>query len=96
MVEHRPSEQRFVAQFATGEAELTYALPAPGVIDLQHTAVPAGERGHGVAEALAQAAFDYAREHRLRVIPTCPFVRTWLARHPEQADLIDRSVRLRS
>ena len=93
MIEHRSREQRFVAELAEGEAELRYALPAPGVIDLQHTAVPEGERGHGVAEALARAAFDYARAHKLRVIPTCPFVRSWLTRHPEENDLIDQSLR---
>ncbi len=93
VIEHRPLEHRFVAEFASGDAELTYALPVPGVIDLQHTAVPEGERGHGVAEALARAAFDYARAHKLRVIPTCPFVRSWLTRHPEEQDLIDNSVR---
>jgi predicted GNAT family acetyltransferase len=93
VIEHRPQEQRFVAEFASGEAELRYALPTPGVIDLQHTAVPEGERGHGVAEALARAAFDYARAHKLRVIPTCPFVRSWLTRHPEEKDLIDQSLR---
>jgi predicted GNAT family acetyltransferase len=93
MVEHRPQERRFVAEVGSGQAELTYTLPARGVIDLQHTAVPEGARGHGVAEALARAAFDYARANGLRVIPTCPFVRSWLTRHPEERDLIDHSVR---
>ena len=93
VIEHRPTEQRFVAELASGEAELTYTLPAPGVIDLQHTAVPEGARGHGVAEALARAAFDYARAQKLRVIPTCPFVRSWLRHHPEERDLIDSATR---
>jgi uncharacterized protein len=88
MVEHRPAEHRFVEPPAEGEAVLSYALPAAGVIDLQHTRVPESGRGHGAADALARAAFAYARQQRLKVIPTCPYVRAWLTRHPEERDIV--------
>lgn len=88
-VEHRASERRFVVRLEDGEAELTYARPDARTIDLQHTEVPPGGRGHGVADALAHAAFAYARGQGLRVIATCPFVRAWLGRHPEERDVLD-------
>ena len=71
------------------EAELIYTRVGPKLIDLQHTYVPDGARGHGVADALAKAAFDFARERGFRVVPTCPFVRRWLATHPEELKLVD-------
>ena len=88
-VEHRERERRFVVRFDGDDAELAYVRAGPKVIDLRHTYVPKSARGHGVAEALAQAAFDYAREHGLRVVPTCPFVRRWLASHPNEMKLVD-------
>lgn len=57
-------------------------------IALVHTEVMAGFEGRGVAAALARFAFDDARARRLRVIAICPFVRSWLKRHPEEADIV--------
>jgi uncharacterized protein len=87
-VEHVPKESRFVVRIGADTAELTYTLPDVHTIDLQHTSVPESARGHGVADALAEAAFAYARAQGLQVIPTCPFVRRWLIKHPEQHDLV--------
>ena len=89
-VEHRLDEHRFVVHLPEGEGELTYALPEPGVIDLQHTGTDESLRGRGVGEALVRAALDYARRSHLRVVPSCRFVRHWLARHPEEQDVLAR------
>jgi predicted GNAT family acetyltransferase len=88
-ITHDANGQRFFAQFEDGDAELVYTEPAPKVMDIQHTFVPESGRGHGVADALADAAFDYARDHGLRVVPTCPFIRRWLSSHPERATVLD-------
>ena len=88
-VEHLERENRFVVRMDGEEAELTYLRAGPKLIDIQHTYVPEDERGHGVAEELATAAFQYARERGYRVVPTCPFVRRWLATHPEEGKLVD-------
>ena len=45
----------------------------------------------GVASHLAQVALDDARAQGLRVIPRCPFVADYIARHPEYADLVEPS-----
>jgi predicted GNAT family acetyltransferase len=88
-VEHDEEGSRFVVRMDGEEAELAYTRVGPRLIDLQHTYVPASARGHGVAEELATAAFAYARQHGYRVVPTCPFVRRWLAHHPDEAKLVD-------
>ena len=89
-VEHREQEERFVVALGDEEAELAYTRPERGVIDIQHTFVPRSARGQGVAEALAEAAFQWARERGEKVVPSCPFVRKWLAAHPEQGDVVHR------
>lgn len=87
-VEHDAERHRFVAHLDEGDAELVYATPDARTMDLQHTAVPEGARGEGVADALVKTAFDFAREHDRRVIPSCPFVRAWLRRHPKERDVV--------
>lgn len=88
-VEHDEQQGRFSVRIDDDEAELMYTVPGPGIMDIQHTFVPDSARGHGVAELLANAAFEYARAHHYRVVPTCPFVRRWLGTHPEEAKLVD-------
>lgn len=88
-IEHDKAESRFVVHLGDEDAELTYSLVGASLIDLQHTYVPDSARGQGIAEALAKAALAFARENNLRVVPTCPFVRRWLASHPEEAKLVD-------
>ena len=89
-VEHRERENRFIVRVGNEEAELEYTRPGRGLIDIQHTYVPPSARGRGVAEALAVAAFQFARERGDRVIPSCPFVRKWLLDNPDEATLVDR------
>lgn len=87
-VDHEPDHKRFIVRLPEGTGELTYQMAGPGTIDLQHTGVQSALRGRGVAEALVTTAFKYARDKRLRVIPTCPYVQRWLKDHPEQHDLL--------
>jgi predicted GNAT family acetyltransferase len=61
-----------------------------GHITLVHTEVPPSLGGRGYGGVLARTALEYARANGLRVIPHCPFVRAYLERHPEYADLTER------
>ena len=83
-VQHDIQGSRFVIPLNGGEAELVYALVGDHAVDLRHTEVPPSDRNQGIAGALVQAAVEYAREHGLRVIATCPYVQAWLRKHPEE------------
>ena len=83
-VRHEREQSRFVADLPGGQAELRYGEFAEDVLDLQHTEVPPAGRGRGVGEALIRAALAYARERGVRVMATCPYVQSWLRRHPDQ------------
>ncbi|MCY4728096.1 GNAT family N-acetyltransferase [Nocardioides sp. STR2] len=58
------------------------------VIRLIHTEVPEAFSGQGHASTLARSALDDARARGLRVKPDCPYVRSYIEKHPEYADLV--------
>lgn len=52
-------------------------------IALMHTEVPEHFEGKGAASTLAKYAFNYAKAHHQNVLVYCPFVQTYVKRHPE-------------
>lgn len=71
------------------DGQEVYALYAEDkeTIDLYSTYTPPQLRGQGLAEKVVLAAFKYAKEKNLKVIPTCWYVRSFLEKHPEYAAL---------
>ena len=63
---------------------------APGLIIYTHTEVPDALEGRGIGSKLARTVLDYARAAHLAVVPSCPFIRAYIARHPEYQDLVRR------
>jgi predicted GNAT family acetyltransferase len=59
-----------------------------GGITLDHTETPPQARGRGLASRLTAAVLGIARDRGLKVVPRCPFVRAYLAKHPEFRDLL--------
>ncbi|GAA3443186.1 GNAT family N-acetyltransferase [Planomonospora venezuelensis] len=59
-----------------------------GAIVYTHTEVDGPFEGKGVGGALVRAALDAARAEGVKVVPRCSFVRTWIERHPDYADLL--------
>lgn len=55
---------------------------------LLHTDVPPAFAGRGIGAALARHIFDEARAGSSRLTVKCPFIRSWLDRHPEYRDLV--------
>lgn len=68
-------------------AFLEYRLYEDTIV-LMHTEVPEKFGGRGIGSSLAAAAFDYAKTHHLKVKVYCPFVVTYLRRHPELDSLV--------
>jgi predicted GNAT family acetyltransferase len=83
------SEHRFEIRLPEGRGILEYEMRPPDAIVFVHTEVDPALEGKGIASRLAHEALEYARDQHLRVVPICPFVRAYLKRHPEYADLTD-------
>jgi uncharacterized protein len=82
-------EGRYEAQLdgeVVGVAE--YELTGDDLMILIHTEVLPGQQDQGVGGALARATLADARRRGLKVRAVCPFMRSWLERHPEYADLL--------
>lgn len=58
-----------------------------------HTVVEDAYAGRGLAGRLARAALDDARARGLAVLPFCPFIQGWIAKHPEYVDLVPEARR---
>ena len=84
---HNEGGRQFEMRVTGGLAVLRYQRSA-GKIDLLHTMVPAEDEGGGHGTALVEAAFDYARRANLKVVATCPFVKAYLEKHPDQRDIV--------
>ena len=57
-----------------------------------HTEVDEVLKGQGIAATLLAAMAAYARQHKLKVIPLCPYVLAQFKRHPESyADIWNKS-----
>ena len=59
-----------------------------GRLALIHTEVLPTFEGRGVGGALVRFAIAEARRRNFRVIPTCPFVRSYVESHPETHDIV--------
>jgi len=53
-----------------------------------HTEVDPKFEGHGLASRLIGETLDEARRRGLEVMPYCPFVRKYIARHEAYLDLV--------
>lgn len=60
-----------------------------------HTEIDPAYEGRGLASRLIRAALDDVRSRGLDVLPFCPFVRAFIANHPDYLDLVPRTERAR-
>jgi hypothetical protein len=68
----------------------------PGLLVFTHTEIDDAFEGRGLGSALVRAALDTARDRRVPVRPDCPFVRAYVARHPDEyLDLVPTDLRPR-
>lgn len=67
--------------------ELTFTVLTPEKIIADHTRVDEALRGSGAANALVERLVTDARAEGVSIVPLCPFVNRWRARHPEASDV---------
>jgi uncharacterized protein len=63
------------------------------VISLVHTEVEPAFQGEHLATHLARYSLDDARKRGLAVLPSCPYINSWVKKHPEYTDLVPRDRR---
>jgi hypothetical protein len=90
-VERDTDLRRFRARVGdqlAGEAEF---LLTPELVVFTHTEVDPAFEGQGIGSVLIRWALDDVRKDGYAVVPSCPFVRSFIDRHAEEyADLVYR------
>lgn len=81
-------KQRFEVVSGSQVSKLDYRMPDEDTIDLVHTEVPEDLAGQGIGSALVTTALNYAKDNDLKVIPSCPFVASYIERHPKWKELV--------
>jgi len=79
---------RFELEEEGATAYLEFEQDSGGWITLWHTEVPEALRGRGIAGTLAKTAFEYARDHNLKVDVICPVAANFVSKHPEFQPLV--------
>jgi predicted GNAT family acetyltransferase len=88
-VQDNPAKSRYEASDDTGVvAGFAQYTMRDGTLVFTHTEVDDAFEGRGVGSALARGALDDVRERGLPVRPDCEFIRGYIEKHEEYADLV--------
>ncbi|MDP3894981.1 GNAT family N-acetyltransferase [Nocardioides sp.] len=86
-IKDNPDESRYEAHLDGELAGIADYDLTDDTIVFTHTEVTV--EGEGVGSALARGALDDVRRRgSLRVVPRCPFIKSWIDKHPDYADLV--------
>src|SRR5579864_1171382 len=83
-----PAASRYEAYVGDRLAGFVTYRKRPGLAVLVHTQVNDDFEGHGVGSRLASSVLETLRSEGVKVEPVCPFIASYLRRHPEYADLV--------
>jgi uncharacterized protein len=75
---------RYTATVDGKVAALVEFMPAARLVVFTHTETSPEFEGQGVASQLVRWALDDVRARGLLVVPVCPFVKAFLARHADE------------
>lgn len=69
------------------KAKIEYDLQKDRIF-LLHTEVPQALAGRGVGNAIVEKALQYIDANNLKLVPLCPFVASYLKKHPDWKRLL--------
>ena len=90
VVQHKQRENRGMFYVQVDEdivARMTYMQPDVETIIVEHTDVDDEVRHENVGYEMVHAVVQYARNHHLKVMPMCPFVKAVFDKKPEYQDV---------
>ncbi len=86
-VRNNPAKKRYELD-VEGHIAATYYELSDGVITFVHTEVPEALGGRGIGSKLIKETLDQVRASGLKVIAQCSFVKAYIGKHQEYADLL--------
>jgi uncharacterized protein len=88
-----PESSRFEVRVGGEVAGFAEYRRRPGLIAFVHTEIDPRFEGQGLASKLVHTAVFEARSEGLAILPFCPFVRAYIARHTEYLDAVPEDMR---
>ena len=87
-----PDQSRFEITVDGELAGVARYIRRGGRLIFVHTEIDPRFEGRGLGSQLAAGALDSARRTGEPVVPLCPFIASYIERHPEYEDLVDREL----
>jgi predicted GNAT family acetyltransferase len=87
-VADNPTQRRFDISVDGRLAGSTFYHDRGQTRSFTHTEIDPAFEGHGLASRLIRTALDDARASGRSVLPFCPFVRAFIAKHRDYLDLV--------
>jgi len=81
-VKHNIEATQFQVQLGDQMAFIDYDIAGNNMV-FKHTEVPREFEGQGIAGKMAKVALDYALEKGHRIHAFCPYIKSYVERHPE-------------
>jgi predicted GNAT family acetyltransferase len=94
-VREAPRQRRFEVYEDDELAGFADYLVDGDVVSIPHTQVEPARGGRGLATELIRVTLDTLRDRKAQVLPYCPFVSAYIAKHPEYVPLVPQSARAR-
>ncbi len=88
IVTDNPAESRYELYDGETLAGVAAYRLAGTTVTFTHTEVDDAYEGQGAGSRLAREALDDSRARGRRVLARCPFISSWIERHPDYADLL--------
>ncbi|WP_347372989.1 GNAT family N-acetyltransferase [Aequorivita sp. Q41] len=80
-------KNRFVVIIDAHQAYIEYSLKSD-YYSLNHTIVDKELSGKGVASELTEKVLMEIKQRGLKIVPSCPFIKKFIAKHPEWEPLV--------
>jgi predicted GNAT family acetyltransferase len=85
-----PDDHRFEIRVDGDLAGFAEYSRMGGRLIFRHTEIRDAYEGRGLGSTLAKGALDAARAGGHPVVPLCPFIASYIERHPDYQDLVDQ------
>ena len=90
-----PDEHRFEVRVGDKIAGFTAYRTEGSAHVFTHTEIDPAYEGKGLGSVLVRGALDQVRARGRSALPVCPFVRSFVERHPDYLDLVPAGHRAR-
>ena len=92
LIRDDPDHHRYVLEIDGEVVGLAVYHIRGGRYFFVHTEIQPGHDGEGLGSLLARTALDDVRAKGEKIVPICPFIATWIKRHPDYAEMIDQDL----